>query len=194
MIDVKIKLEFSPSYTDEEARTIIRRYTAVIEGNFMAWMGAAALTARSIQGRYAAEENLWVELKDDHAGMLRAFAQAANANPGSNDYAAINDVVSSMRKMVSEMSGLKNLALMAVLENTSATFIPVLEKLAVQLGSTNLVYTKIHGEADVAHADQFTWALEHEIAHHPEAEKQINEAVALSTDFLKKIFSTGVES
>ena len=70
--------------------------------------------------------------------------------------------------MVGEMSGLKNLTLMAVLENTSVEFIPFLEKLATQLGSSNTVYTKIHGEADAAHAQQFAWALDHERYHYDE--------------------------
>lgn len=62
--------------SDVQARDVLQRYTAAIEGNFVAWMGAAVITARSVQGRYAASENLWVEMKNDHAGMLRKFVAA----------------------------------------------------------------------------------------------------------------------
>lgn len=173
----------------EEAVFIIRRYTAAIEGNFVSWMGAAAISARSVEGRYAASENLWVEMKDNHAGMLRAFAKAAGAEPEKADYQSVENAVESIRTMVAEMSGLKNLTLMAVLENTSAEFIPPLEKLAQQLGSTNLTYTKVHGEADIAHADQFTWAVGHESTHYPNADKQIAAAVDAAIKFLEVIFS-----
>jgi hypothetical protein len=174
--------------SNEQARAIIRRYTAAIEGNFVSWMGAAAITARSVQGRYAASENLWVEMKDDHAGMLRSFAKGTNAEPQTADYQATSAAVHSVRSMVGEMSGLKCLILMAVLENTSAEFIPLLEKFAVQLGATELTYTKVHGEADVLHADQFAWALEHEAVYHNNADKDINEAVNVAIQFLKAVF------
>lgn len=174
--------------SNEQAKEIIRRYTAAIEGNFVAWMGVTVITVRSIQGRYAASENLWVEMKDDHAGMLRRFAKSAGAEPLTADYQAVAPAVESVRKMVGEMSGLKNLTLMAVLENTSAEFIPWLEKMAIQLGTTDLTYTKVHGEADVMHADQFTWAVEHEMAHHDSAERIVEEAIEKSVQFVKAIF------
>ena len=174
----------------EEATLIIRRYTAAIEGNFVSWMGTAAITARSVQGRYADSENLGVEMKDNHAGMLRTFAKAAGAEPEKADYQFVDSAVESIRTMVAKMSGLKNLTLMAVLENTSAEFIPLLEKLAQQLGSTNLTYTKIHGEADIAHADQFVWAVEHESVHYTDADKQIAIAVEAAIKFLEEVFKT----
>lgn len=185
--EIQIALPVQPS--DEQARSFLSRYSAAIEGNFIAWMGAAALTARSIQGRYAAEENLWVEIKDDHAGMLHSFIKSTHAEPGSDDYAAIELAVADIRNLLGSMSGLKNLTLMAVLENTSTTFIPLLAKLAKQLGSTNLAYTNVHGEADIAHADQFTWAVEHEMTHHENAEQKIDEAIATSINLLRTIFS-----
>lgn len=174
--------------SEEQMRQIIRRYTAAIEGNFVAWMGAAAITARSVQGRYAASENLWIEMKDDHAGMLRTFAKGAGAEPQTSDYQAVAPGVESIRKMVGGMSGLKNLTLMAVLENTSAEFIPLLEKFAVQLGASDFTYTKVHGEADVMHADQFVWAVEHETKHHEEAEKDIEDTITATVQFLKTLF------
>ncbi len=176
--------------SDDQARLIICRYIAAIEGNFVSWMGATAITARSVQGRYAASENLWVEMKDDHAGMLRAFARGAGAEPRTEDYQAVAVAVQSIRAMVGEMSGLKNLTLMAVLENTSAEFIPMIEKFAVQLGTHDLTYAKIHGEADAAHADQFAWALEHEMFHHEAAEKVVNDAIGVTVEFLKTIFAS----
>lgn len=174
--------------SDERARLIIRRYVAAIEGNFVSWMGAAAITARSVQGRYAASENLWVEMKDDHAGMLRAFARGAGAEPLAEDHQSMAVAIQSVRTMVGEMSGLRNLALMAVLENTSAAFVPLLETLAVQLGAPDLTYTKVHGEADIAHADQFAWALEHEMPHHEGAEKIVEDTIAASAEFMRAIF------
>jgi hypothetical protein len=179
---------FLPEPNKEEGARALRKYTAAIEGNFIAWMGVATLCAKSVQGRYAASENLWVEVKDDHAGMLRNFARCAQCEPSLPDYQAVSVEVESIRKMVSRLSGLECLALMAVLENTSGVFVPWLEKVAAELGSTDLKYTKIHGEADIDHADQFAWALSHEIELHENADFTLDNAVKTTLQFLKRIF------
>jgi hypothetical protein len=74
-------------------------------------------------------------------------------------------------------------------QNTSAEFVPFLERLATQLGSANLMYTKIHGEADVIHADQFAWAVGHEMGEHERAEESVEAAVRVTVEFLREIFA-----
>lgn len=174
--------------SEDQARKILQQYAAAIEGNFVAWMGAAVITSRSVQGRYAASENLWVEMQDDHAGMLHEFVKSVNAEPGKDDFELVSDAVYAVRLMIAEMSGLKNLTLMAFLENSSEEFIPLLESLAIQLHAPSLKYTQTHGVADVAHADQFIWALEHEAVHYNESDKIIEDAVTTSFNFLETLF------
>jgi hypothetical protein len=175
--------------TPEGARRIVARYTAAVEGNFVAWMGAAVVTARSLQGRYASAENLFVEIRDDHASMLHAFSATAQALPDKDHFVHIEHDVLAIRAMVSEMSGIKNLALMAALENLSAVFIPYLQSLAVICGSDNIAYTMIHGEADVKHADQFLWALAEECTHHNDPLPMVDDALTKTTKLLKTIFT-----
>jgi hypothetical protein len=178
-----------PATLDKEGKAkILKKYVAAIEGNFVAWMGAAAICTRSVQGRYAASENLWVEMKDDHAGMLRDFATSARCEPGVEDYQAVSEPVARIRALVARLSGLECLVLMAVLENASGVFIPWLESAAKELGSTNLRYTQVHGEADIAHADQFAWAVTHEMELYENPEKLVEASVQVTTDLLKGIF------
>lgn len=48
-----------------------------------------------------------------------------------------------------------------------------------------------HGKIlDVAHADQFVWAVEHESTHSIDAEKQTAKAVDEAVKFLEEIFKT----
>ncbi len=173
----------------EEKAKILKKYVAAIEGNFVSWMGAAAISARSVQGRYAASENLWVEMKDNHAGMLRDFARSVNCEPGVEDYRAMFGAVTDIRGLVAKLSGLECLVLMAVLENTSGIFIPWLENVAKDLGSTNLYYTQVHGEADINHADQFAWAVTHEMRFYTDPEAVIERSIKMTQQFLKSIFS-----
>ena len=174
----------------KDTKLIIKRYVAAIEGNFVAWMAGASISARSVVSKFAADENLWVELKDDHPGMLRNFAKCANAEPDGKDFEAVEKEVARIRNLVGELSGIKNVALMAVLENTSAAFIPYLAELAKKLGSEDLTYTDIHGEADIEHANQFLEALSDEkTLGYPNAEKDIEETIGLAIELIRKIFT-----
>ncbi len=152
--------------SERDMRDVIGRYTAAIEGNFVPWMAAAAVSACSIEGRYTAQENLYVEMRDDHQGMLRRFAQGAGAEPTAAHHTTVEDAVGNIRGWVKIMSGPENLMLMAALENLSGTFIPYLADMAKRLGSKDTLYTDVHGEADSAHAERFVWAVEHELKHH----------------------------
>lgn len=174
----------------EQCRTIIQKYVAAIQGNFVNWMAAAAVSGRSVQARFAAEENIYVEMRDDHPGMLRRFAVAAHAEPTAEQYTAVEPLVQEVRVMVAEMSGAKNTALMGALESTSAEFIPFLAALAKKLGSSDFQYTDIHGEADVEHADQFLWALSHEQKHYPDFDTQFDVSLAVTLRLLRTIFTS----
>lgn len=184
---VKDRLKPIESVSVIEAKDIIGRYTAAVEGNFVPWMGAALIYARSPQGEYAAKENLGVEIRDNHQGMLREFAKHAGAEPSLEHYQAIDGVVSSMRSLVRRGNGLEVLTVMATLENISSVFIPYLAELARKRGSTNLRYTDIHGEADSKHAQQFIWALEHELKHHNKAKEKIDLAIGETLNYLNVI-------
>src|SRR3989344_1817490 len=147
-----------------QARTILRRYVAAIEPNFLAWMSAAAISARSPYGKYAAEENLWVEIRDNHPGMLRNFAKECTAEPDANDFQAVQTEVNSIRQITAELSGLRNLVLMMLLENTSSAFVPYLAEIGKKLGAKDFTYTDVHGEADIEHANQFLRAVNDEMS------------------------------
>src|SRR2546423_15528817 len=63
--------------SEDQRRGIIARYTAVLEGNFIYWMTATYLSARSKEARPILLENLLEEVRDSHPAMLRRFALAA---------------------------------------------------------------------------------------------------------------------
>lgn len=173
-------------------KEIISRYVAAIEGNFIPWVAAAAVSARTVQGRYAAEENLQTELRENHQGMLRDFAIDTFAQPLKIHYEEVYYAVQRIRRTVGQMNGLQNIALLAYLENTSKAFIPFLENLAKTLGSRDLTYTQAHGVADIEHADQFLWALGHEMnAGYKKPEQTIDDVIRAGHDFLRTIFWVG---
>lgn len=186
---VATSLKSVETITEDDARKIIQRYTAVFEGNFLSWMSGASITARSVVSRFAADENLWVELKYDHPAMLRNFAVSCNAEPSKEDFKYMHEEIQNTRNMVSELSGLKNICLMGTLENTSAAFIPYMAELGKKLGCTDFTYTDVHGEADIEHANQFLEALSDEQNQgYGSAEQDIDNTIEQTLKLLNKIF------
>lgn len=158
---VQISTLLSPAdnLSKEQARSIIRRYTAAIEGNFLSWMGATIVFARHPLSRFTAEENMMVEIKDDHPSMLHRFAEFAGALPEGIDFRNVRNSVEAIRGLVSRGSGMQCVALTACLEGGSIVFAPYLGNLAMKLRSPDLEYARIHGESDAVHSSRFMAAL-----------------------------------
>ncbi len=152
--------------TEKDVREMIARYTAAIEGNFIPWLSATLISVKSREAKEATKINLEAELKEKHPLILREFARSADAEPSGRHYQAVARSVKDIWDIVGQLSGIHNVALMAVAENTSPAFIPYLEKLAKKRNSLNLEYTQIHGVADIQHAEDFTKALSAEMKYH----------------------------
>ncbi len=174
----------------EQEKKIIQRYTAAIEGNFLSWMGAGSISSRSVISKFAVDENLWVEIKDNHPGMLRKFSKDCGAEPNSEDFRYVEKEVNIVRNQVAELSGVKVITLMATLENTSNVFIPFLAELGSKLGCMDFTYTDVHGEADVEHANQFLEALtDEQKLGYEDAGKDIDNTIKITVNMLKRIFT-----
>lgn len=176
--------------SDKESKDIIARYSAAIEGNFVPWLAAGVIQARSIQGRYACAENLEVEISQKHQEMLRYFYVTANAEPDTSHFRAVSSAVSSVRCEIARGRGLETLALLATLEMTSSIFIPVLGVLAKQRNHlSDLTYVEVHGSADTHHAAQLRWALKYEAKYQDEQGFYAGEGCKAAVCLLQAIFA-----
>ena len=187
--EVRAFLAAPETLSPEQSRDIIARYTAAIAGNFVPWMAAASVSVRSLQARFACEENITQEMHGDHPGLLETFARGANAEPTAQDHTAVADAVQNIRTLVHEMNGLKLLTLMACLERTSNGFIPFLADLAHERNSREFTYTNVHGLADAKHAEQFLWALSFEQNEYEDAPRIVEETVRRCVTFLRTILT-----
>ena len=151
--------------------------------------GGGTISARSVISKFAVDENLWVEIKDNHPGMLRKFAKNCNAEPNSEDFRYVENEVNAVREIVADLSGIKTITLMATLENTSTAFVPFLAQIGKKLGCKDFTYTDIHGEADIEHADQFLESLTDEQSlGYQNSSKEINNTIKTTLVLLRKIF------
>jgi Iron-containing redox enzyme len=181
---VRLALPAITDIPEEARRQILRRYAAAIAPNFVPWMAAAAVCSRSLEARFSAAENVYLEIKDDHPKLLRDFVSSCNCDPDRSDYIAVAPAVGAVKIEVSLMSGLFITSLMCLLENVSSDFVPWLEAIAYSLGGTDFRYTAVHGVADAEHAKQFKWALEKEAQQHEDSEREISRSIEIATSFI----------
>jgi hypothetical protein len=174
--------------TSDEIRGIIARYTAILEGNFIYWMTATYLAVQSEEAREIIIENLTEEVRDSHPAMLRKFAVAANAFPSDTDALAVSSDLTNVRLFLGKLEGVQSLATMAFFESYIQRFMSYLADLAAARGSTERVYTDVHGVCDIEHSEGLLRAVSLEMAIHPmKAGSNLYEGVELLGTLLDSI-------
>jgi hypothetical protein len=174
--------------TAEERRGIIARYSAVLEGNFIYWMTAAYLSAKSEAAHPILLDNLREEIGDCHPAMLRNFTLAAHAFPTDSDALAIHRDLTNVRLFLGRLDGVQNILTMAFFEGFIQQFMGYLATLAGAQGSLERVYTDVHGVCDVAHSQELFRALAAEIAVSPvESSADLFEGVDLLRTLIQSI-------
>src|SRR6185312_2078877 len=174
--------------TQSERRGIVARYTSVLEGNFIYWMTATLMAAKSEEAHPILLENLHEEVRDAHPVMLRKFAVAANSYPGAADALAVDEDLTRMRWFLGRLSGVQSLLTMAFFEGFIQQFMAYLAELAAGLGSSEMEYTDVHGVCDIEHTAGLIRAFEIESSNYPlESDKDLFEGVYLLRTLLKTI-------
>jgi CRP-like cAMP-binding protein len=153
--------------TPSQRRGIIARYSAVLEGNFIYWMTAASIAVKSNEVREILGENLFEEVRDAHPLMLRKFAVAAHAYPTDTDALAADPELTAVRLFLGKLQGVQSVLTMAFFEGWIQRFMGYLADLAKRQGSTEMVYTDVHGVCDVTHTAELFRALSLEMAINP---------------------------
>jgi len=148
----------------EERRGIIARYSAVLEGNFIYWMTGTYLAVRSPKAKAIIIDNLTEEVKDNHPGMLRRFTLAAHAAPSDLDRSLIDRDLQNVREFMGKQSTLDVVLMMAFFEGFICKFMAYLADLAARSGSSEMVYTDVHGVCDIAHSQGLFSAFDAEVA------------------------------
>jgi hypothetical protein len=174
----------------DQRRGVIARYTAVLEGNFIYWMTGAYLAAKSDEARAAIIDNLHEEVRDAHPLMLRKFAMAAKAFPTEADAMAVDRNLANVRLFIGKLQPVPILATMAFFEGLIQRYMAYLADLARLQGSTEMVYTDVHGVCDIAHTAGLYQALQAEMdmSNGPvPADKDLYEGVELLAALLKNI-------
>ena len=161
--DLLTSLPSPESLSAEDRRSVIARYTAVLEGNFIYWMTGAYLAVKSDAARAKIIENLREEVRDAHPLMMRRFAVAARAVPTEADTLAVQQNLTRVRLFIGRLSPVATVVSMAFFEGFIQRFMPFLAELARLQGSSEMQYTDVHGVCDIEHTEELYRALEAEM-------------------------------
>lgn len=177
---------------------ILAIYNAGVAVNFTDWIGKTMRRAQSKIGLKALGENLDCEMEDEHVEMLNHFSAQCGAMPGQNDYRYIAENARLIRALFRDRAtaGLAGMTVLALLENTSEIFIPVLAAMGKRLDVKDFTYTDVHGAADVEHSQALAKALDEELHYYtlnrrdrqPSGEEIVERATALTVEFICNIF------
>ena len=172
----------------EDSKKIIKRQVVAFEWNFIVWLSSVLITAKSDKSKIEIVENLTEELKDNHAWLLRSFAKSGDSLPSLNDYEFLDSEISDIRLLVSEMSWLKNLVLMTILEDTSPECMKLLSEASKKINSIDNRYPDIHYTLDLWHSEDLKKALVEEIKFYDNVEEKIDDSINKAINLLKKIW------
>jgi hypothetical protein len=153
--------------TGEQRRGIVARYTSVLEGNFIYWMTATSIAAKSDEVRPILGENLFEEVRDAHPLMMRKFAVAAHAYPTDKDALSVDAELTAIRLFLGKLQGVQSVLTMAFFECWIQRFMGYLATLAELQGSSEFEYTDVHGVCDITHTAELFRALQLEMAINP---------------------------
>jgi Iron-containing redox enzyme len=175
--------------SSDQRRGIIARYTAVLEPNFIYWMTATYLSARSAEAHQIIKDNLREEVRDNHPGMLRRFAQAARATAADADHITIGKGVVAVRAFVAQMDPLQIILMMAFFEGFIQRFMPYLAELAARQGSSEREYTDVHSVGDIAHTQGLLTAFSAELSliNEPVSRSSVLEGIAVLRNLVEAI-------
>lgn len=162
--DIISSLPDPAGLTPQQRRGIIARYTVVLDANFISWMTATYLSARSTETHEIIKDNLREEVRDNHPGMLGRFALAAQAMPTYWDRMTIYKQVQAVRVFVARMDPLQTIPMMAFFEGFIQRFMPYLADLAARQGSSEREYTDVHTVGDIAHTQGLLDAFSAELS------------------------------
>jgi pyridoxal phosphate-dependent aminotransferase EpsN len=180
--------------TSEERRGIIARYASVLEGNFIYWMTATFIAAKTEQARPILLANLHEEVRDCHPLMLRKFAIAANALPTDKDALAVHDDLTKVRQFMGKLAPVKSALTMGFFEGFIQRFMSYLASLAAAQGSAEREYTDVHGVCDIEHTEGLFKAVAAEMAlTPPEPDTDLFEGVTLLRALLERIIRPRAE-
>ncbi|MFA6043077.1 MAG: hypothetical protein WCV85_01790 [Patescibacteria group bacterium] len=147
------------SLTPEQLADIVLTYADTIRPTFIPLLSLTWLRVQSPEAIHACRSNLECEVGEDHPAMLDRFVTPLWEERIDHSRRMQAKQRAGVLLSYAEKSALYGVSVLALLEHTSAAFMPWLADAGRKLQLTDFTYTQMHGEADIAHAKDLTQAV-----------------------------------
>lgn len=176
-----------------DARLIVlTRYISVFHPHFIVWVSAMQNSCVSAVGNFAANDNIFVELTENHQKMLWDFMNQLNITPSIEEYEKLLPSINAINEImvfgVKNKMGIGPASVIYLLEESSKIFIPWIGEVAKNHQATDMTYIEKHGEADTNHANLARTAIIEEAKIKPEINDEISIAALAVGQLLDYIF------
>lgn len=163
-----------PNYNETTLKKlfyIFLSYDMVVRPNFILWLMLTKSYAKTEKGIMVITDNIRCEVEENHPQLLLNVTAKVLGNVISPrdiykevDKKILPIIANEVRVLTSNAKGVEGFFIMALLENASLVFIPWFSEVALhRLGVDDLTYFRIHGQADIKHANDFIDATNTEL-------------------------------
>jgi hypothetical protein len=187
------KIELLKNQESDVQLAVLERYISAIYPHFIPWVAAMQNSCVTSMGKFAANDNIFLELTENHQQMLWDFMIQINIKPNTQAYEKllphIDNINEIMISGVKRKIGVGPASIIYFLESASEIFIPWMGEVARNNNATNMIYVEKHGEFDKKHADFAREAIIEEVKIRPENSDEEIRLAALGIGlFFDKIF------
>ncbi len=180
---------------------VFEKYVTVMHPHFIVWVSAMQNSCVTPIGKYAAMDNVLVELSEDHQKMLFNFTGQFGVYPNVKVYQealpmidTINEIV--ILRSIKTFNGAGVSIIIYALEQLSQDFLVWMHDAAIQEfkdsgNKVDVTYIEKHGHADIKHANLAKQAVLAEIVLLSKTDqvKTVNNAMDAVDTLMRFIFS-----
>ena len=178
---------------DLSDRSVLRRFGAAMEGNFLQWLQAAETACLSGEAKAIVGSNVRTEVEEDHPGLLHALLERKNCLPDELDFRDVAEEVDAIDRQCESRDAISLLATAAVLESTAHIFLPTVDKICATSPSVSPFVAR-HLDVDVVHAEEMRQALVSEWALHSDQVASLDLGASNAMRLFKAVFAPDIEA
>lgn len=167
--------------------SVLRRFGAAVEGNFLEWLRGAEAACVNEAARAIIASNIRTEVDEDHPGLLHEILAYRNCLPGESDFRDVETAVAAIRCQCADRDAISLLSTISLLESTAYIFLPTVDRICTTDRKTT-AFVERHLDVDVTHSEEIKVALEMEWSAHPQQAAALSRGIDTAMGLLYAVF------
>jgi hypothetical protein len=167
--------------------SVLRRFGAAVEGNFLQWLRGAEAACVNDAAKAIIARNIRTEVLEDHPGLLHEILEYRHCLPGDVDFSDVDAAVYAIRCQCIDRDAISLLSTISLLESTAYIFLPIVDRICSTEQNTTAFVAR-HLDVDVTHSEEIKVALEMEWPAHPHQMVALGRGIDTAMSLLRAVF------